>query len=250
MNKEIISILRSLELSEYESKVYFALLELGGASSGKILAKSKINSGKIYNILESLISKGLVSEIVKNNIRYFSAVDPRSLGKYIDSKRKEFSDKQKTFETILPNLLNIFSSSTHEPEIRVYVGYEGMKSAFDQEALRYKKGKELLVFGVIDYSKHNPALVRYFTDNIFKQRLNKKIAIKKILSKDAKKNEMEKGARIRFIDYNSFFTYNIIGDFVIFSIWSKQPIFVTILSKEVSEGLRKNFNYAWKQAKH
>jgi len=123
-----------------------------------------------------------------------------------------------------------------------------MKSAFDQEALRYKKDKELLVFGVIDYSKHDPSLVRYFTDNIFKQRLKKKIVIKKILSKDAKKNEVEKRAKVKFIDYNSFFTYNIIGDFVIFSIWSKQPIFVTILSKEVSEGLIKNFNYIWKNS--
>lgn len=249
MKKEITRILRSLELSEYESKVYVALLELGEARSGKILTKAKINSGKIYTILESLTQKGLVSEIIKNNVRHFSAVDPRSLGKYLENKKKEFEEREKTFEAVLPHLLNLFSTSEQMPNIKIYMGYEGMKSAFDQEIVRYKKGKELRIFGVIDYNKHDSALVTYFTNTIFRERINKKIIIKKILSKDAKHNEIEKGAKVKFIDYNSFFTYNLIDDFTILSLWSKQPIFITIHSKEVSEGLRKNFDYIWKSAR-
>lgn len=249
MNRNLIDTLKSLDLSEYESRIYLSLLELGESTSGKILSKSRINSGKIYTILESLANKGLVTEIIKNNVRHFQAVDPRSLGKYLDDKQEEFTAKRKMFESILPNLLKTPTESASGPEIRIYTGFEGMKSAFDQELFHYTKDKELLVFGVIAYKEHNQALVRYFTNIIFKERKRKKIIIKKILSKNAKENVLENGAQVRFIDYNSFFTYNIIDDLVIFSIWSKEPIFMTIRSKEVSEGLRKNFNSVWKTAR-
>lgn len=124
-----------------------------------------------------------------------------------------------------------------------------MKSAFDQEMLRYSKNKELLIYGIIDYDKHNQSLVRYFTSTIFPAREKKHMQIKKIVSKNAKENASEKKVRIRFIDYESYFTYNIIEDLVILAIWSKEPLFITILSKEVSAGLRDNFNAIWKIAK-
>lgn len=249
MNRNLIGTLKSLDLSEYESRIYLSLLELGESTSGKILSKSGINSGKIYTILESLANKGLVTEIIKNKVRHFRAVDPRSLGKYLDDKQEEFIAKRKMFESILPDLLKTLTESASGPEIRMYTGFEGMKSAFDQELFHYAKNKELLVFGVIAYKEHNQALVRYFTNIIFRERKRKKIIIKKILSKNAKENVLENGAQVRFMDYNSFFTYNIIDDLVIFSIWSKEPIFITIRSKEVSDGLRKNFNSIWKTAK-
>lgn len=250
MNEELINVLRSLNLTEYESRVYLALLELGETTTGPILSKSKINSGKIYIILESLSKKGLVAEIVKNNVRHFNAVDPRSIGKYLDLMQKDFDNKRITYQQILPQLLSFSSSKTTVPEIRIYSGYEGMKSAFDQEIIRYRKNKELLVYGIIDYDQHDRSLVRYFTSTIFPEREKKKMRIKKIVSKNAKQNIIEKSVDLRFIDYDSYFTYNIIDDLVIFAIWSKEPLFITILSKEVSAGLRNNFNSIWKNAKN
>ena len=249
MTTTLIETLRKLELSEYESRVYLALIELGETTSGTILTKAHINSGKIYLILESLSQKGLVTEITKNNVRHFRAVDPRSIEKYLDQKQKEFDAKRTLYESILPRLLAAYSSSASSPEIRVYTGFEGMKSAYDQELLRYASNKELLVFGVLDYAKHHQAAVRYFTSTLFPAREQRKVNVKKIVSTSARNNAVEKRAQIRYIEYDSFFTYNIIDDLVIFAIWSSEPICITILSKEVSNGLRKNFDTIWKQAK-
>jgi len=249
MAEDIIEVLRKLDLSEYESRVYFALLELGESTSGEILAKSHINSGKIYLILESLAQKGFVTEVTKNNVRHFQAVNPRSIKKYLDQKQNEFDAKRRLYDEILPSLLKSFSSSTTPAEIRVYTGLDGMKSAFDQELFRYSKNKELLVYGILNYDTHNQAFVRYFTQNLFREREKKGVIIRKIVSKSAKENVIEKNAKIRYVDYDSFFTYNIIDDLVIFAIWSSEPIFITIISKEVSEGLRQNFNTIWKIAK-
>lgn len=54
---------------------------------------------------------------------------------------------------------------------------------------------------------------------------------------------------LRFIEYDSYFTYNIIDDLVIFAIWSREPLFITVVSKEVSSGLKNSFNFVWKSAK-
>ncbi len=248
--ENIIEVLRKLELSEYESKVYLALISLGEATSGEILTKSNINSGKIYLILESLAKKGLVTEVVKNKVRHFSAVNPRSIKKYLDQKQKEFDDKRKLFDHVLPDLLKSFSRSTSTPEIRVYTGFEGMKSAFDQEIFRYAKNKELLVYGILNYDIHNQSLVRYFTTKVFGERDRKGVKVRKIVSKYGKENIVETKAKVKHIDYDSFFTYNVIGDLVILAIWTEEPIFITIVSKEVSEGLRQNFNSIWKIAKN
>ena len=124
-----------------------------------------------------------------------------------------------------------------------------MKSAFDQEILHYSKNKELLIYGIINYDQHNQAFVRYFTSTIFPAREMKKIKARKIVSKNARTNVVEKGVIVRYIDYGSYFTYNIIDELVILAIWSKEPIFITVLSKEVSEGLRQNFNTVWAKAR-
>ena len=50
----IDDVLRKIGLTEYETKVYIALLDLGKATSGEILQKSNLNTGKIYDILGSL----------------------------------------------------------------------------------------------------------------------------------------------------------------------------------------------------
>jgi len=68
--------LENVGLTKNESIVYLTLLRIGTAKTGEILNKSHLNSGKIYEILESLKEEGLVSESIINNIRHFTAAPP------------------------------------------------------------------------------------------------------------------------------------------------------------------------------
>ena len=71
--------LKEFGFSERESKVYIALLELGETTTGKISKMTRLNSSKIYDILERLIDKGLVSYVLKNKIKYFNALEPQNI---------------------------------------------------------------------------------------------------------------------------------------------------------------------------
>ena len=53
-------ILEKIGLTNGESKVYLALLEIGLSSTGQIIEKSQITSSKVYIILQKLEKKGLV----------------------------------------------------------------------------------------------------------------------------------------------------------------------------------------------
>ena len=56
-----MEILQELGLTQREIRVYLALLELGSTTTGSIIKRSEVPNSKIYEILESLQNKGLVS---------------------------------------------------------------------------------------------------------------------------------------------------------------------------------------------
>ena len=76
--------LEEIGLTKSEIKVYLALLELGSSQTGKIVQKSKAASSKIYEILEKLIQKGLVSYIIKSGIKHFEAAPPERIMDYLE----------------------------------------------------------------------------------------------------------------------------------------------------------------------
>src|SRR3989338_11365214 len=100
-------ILEEIGLTKGEIKVYFSLLKLGETTTGKIIEEAQISSGKIYEILEKLIKKGLVSYIIKEKTKYFSATSPRRIIDYIHEKEHELMKKEEEFEKELPALLNL-----------------------------------------------------------------------------------------------------------------------------------------------
>jgi len=86
-----MEILRELGFSEREIKVYLALLKLGQTTVGPIAAKTRMQHSKVYQTLEKLIDKGLVSFVLKSKTKHFEAQDPKHI--LILSKKKKESLK-------------------------------------------------------------------------------------------------------------------------------------------------------------
>ena len=68
MDKQVIDVLNELGLEERETKIYLLLLKEGDSSALQIARKVKIDRTTIYDVLERLISKGLVSTYTKNQL--------------------------------------------------------------------------------------------------------------------------------------------------------------------------------------
>ena len=71
--------LQKIGLSEAESKVYLAALELGETNIGRLAKKSGIKRTTTYLVVDTLKEKGLLSSLKKKNKVFFYADDPRAL---------------------------------------------------------------------------------------------------------------------------------------------------------------------------
>lgn len=246
------NLLSSIGLTKSESKVYIALLGIGKATSGEILEKAKMNSGKIYDTLNSLKNKSLVGELIENGVKKFTPSDISRIYEYLDKKNDQIKSYKISLDNLFPIVLKRIEASKQKTKIEIYTGYEAYKTASLKEISRYKKGETLYVFGVLTPEKYTKNVDRFFIDKVQPQRLKNKIKIKKIFSEEARnyKPYIEKSSEIRYLPYNSPLTINIIGDLTILEIFSGELVMIAIESLEISKSFIQQFNLLWKIAKN
>ena len=80
------SDLEELGLSVEESKVYLAVLELGGSFASAIAKKAGVARVNCYHTLGNLVKKGLISTLSKNGVKYFTVDSPKILVNQMEEK--------------------------------------------------------------------------------------------------------------------------------------------------------------------
>jgi len=105
-----IETLQQLGLSEKEAQLYLKLLTIGSASAGELIKELKFYSKTVYELLEKLIEKGLVSYVVKSNVKYFEAADPERLSEILSEQQNELEQKNRLLRELSPSLKNSANS--------------------------------------------------------------------------------------------------------------------------------------------
>ena len=77
-----------LGLTSSEAKVYETLVRLGKLGAGEISRESEVSYSKIYNVLDSLIGKGLV-KVVPEKSKKFVPSSPEALIELINKKQQK-----------------------------------------------------------------------------------------------------------------------------------------------------------------
>lgn len=126
-----LQILKKLGLSEGEIKVYSALLELGVSSINNIHEKVGMDRRNIYDILNKLVERGLVSYIEENGKRTFKLSNPDKLLSYIEEKKSNLDSVKEEVEKIIPSMQTIFKSEKQELFSEIFRGPEGLKAVWD-----------------------------------------------------------------------------------------------------------------------
>jgi len=139
--------LEGIGLTKSEVLVYTTLLKIGQSSTGKIIKEAKISSGKIYEILDKLIEKGLVSYILKNNVKYFSASEPYKIKEYVAKRKQEIEEKEKQITKLLPQLKKLKKYSEEEYSTEIFIGLDGFKTAIISAAENMSNKHQFLSFG-------------------------------------------------------------------------------------------------------
>lgn len=128
---DIKPLLQEIGFTEGESKVYLALLELGSSTTGPIIEKSHVSASKVYQILDRLFHKGVISYIVKEKTRIYSAQDPSMLLDFLDKEEQRIKLEKQKINDILPQLQLMKSSGAKEPEVQILEGKRGFVTAYN-----------------------------------------------------------------------------------------------------------------------
>lgn len=161
--------LEKLGLDDKEAKVYLALLELGEGNIQQISAKSGVKRTTVYDVIESLKDRGLLSQSVHRKKTLYSAEDPRKLEYTLEEKKK-------TLQSVLPELLSIANNLDKKPKIRFYEGLEGIKDVY-RDTLNYPD-QELLAWVSEDAVKSFDE--KFLNEYYLQKRLEKKIWVRAI----------------------------------------------------------------------
>ncbi|MBS3165795.1 hypothetical protein J4444_01610, partial [Candidatus Woesearchaeota archaeon] len=136
----IETILEEIGLTKNEIKIYLALLKLGSTSTGAILKETKIHASKVYDGLERLADKGLVSHVIVANIKQFKAVNPDRILDFLDDKKKKIEEQEKEIEKYLPQLKLFQESENEETEAEIFRGWKGLETVFNEGIKEMGKG--------------------------------------------------------------------------------------------------------------
>jgi sugar-specific transcriptional regulator TrmB len=135
--------IQALGFNEKETSVYLACLELGEVNIQTIAKKSKVSRTTVYDIIESLKQKGLISITKRDKKVFYYAEDPRTLETQMEEKRGILS-------RLLPELLSIANTLENKPKIRYFEGNNGIKEVYkytllfpDQELLGWGSEKAI-----------------------------------------------------------------------------------------------------------
>jgi len=229
-------------LTKVQAEVYLALLRQPEQSGGMLAKKLSVDRSFVYAVLNSLIEKGLVSYVKKDNKRLFKASNPENLLKDIDEKKDKILN-------IVEKLQEIKKQANEETSVNIYEGKAGLK-VYIRDIL---ESTNFYTFGgggtlqVLDTLKYD---VPHYAKEISK----KKIKGKLITSKE-NKHQLKK-------IYGSTVQIKVVEDLprcpVGITIFKNKTAFyseednnvvVVIENKNITETLKAYFENTWKQAK-
>lgn len=233
--------LEELGLTRNEAIVYTTLLELGKSNINYIADKTRMHRRTIYDCLERLADKGLVSYILEGKTRFFIAVNPSKL---IGILR----EKEEKIEVILPKLLEITKKSKTKIEVTVHRGKEGLKNIMEDII----KEKPKVWYSLTSSGKGMQTLP-FYIPKFHERRIKAKIKLTIIFGRNenaikrAKELEKLKLTEAKFIDTKYIIPLSlwIYDDKIAFMLWEDE-IGILIESKETAETFLNYFKVLWK----
>jgi len=241
-------VLQYFGVNTNDRAIYKALLKLGRSKTGPIMKESGVGSSRTYESLRNLVKKGLVSYVVRNNIKYYQAESP-----------KTFIDDIEKHKTQLDNLAKEISTSpiikTDRNDTNIYEGPRGFKIAFANHMEPLKTKEEILIIAFnprLGSSKELRGLFRGLDAIMFKKKIKARMIIEKTYIDVMKKDHPD----ISFFDIRTLpsshfnpMAVNITKYEVMLSVWGKNPVAFTMHNPAIIESFKNNFEYLWGIAK-
>lgn len=248
MRERLLSDLQSVGFTKNESKIYISLLGKREIKVSEILKESNVGTGKIYDTLENMCSKGIISKITKNGIKYFSPSPPGKITELVLKKEREVEQIKENCRKLLPSLEKEFSKNPSQTSVEVYSGNNGLKSIINLISKEIKKNDKFQIFGAS--GKRDAFMLNswnHFAKELIKSKNCKFYFLMADSSYESRKGiELLKNKNCFFKEFSmfEFAPLTIIGQFTIINDYLNSN-HILIKSESISNSFREVFENIW-----
>lgn len=236
----ITDTLLGLGFHKNEVVVYLDLLMHGVSSAYELAQRTSIHRSNVYDILRSLISRGVVRERLDNKKKLFIASDPSSLVSFINLQQKEV-------KSILPDLDHYYSRPKQDSFVRLCRDLSSIK----QELLSVLSLKKPIFILCTPFSI-SELLGPGFVSTFHSERLKKKIPLSCLYVEPVTERIIEQNSHpftsARYCEgkINLDISLLVCSDRVLFLFFSDRPIsLLSVQHQSLADLIRLQFDSLW-----
>lgn len=234
--------LKELGLTDNEVRIYLLLLKQGLMNPSELAQKLGLHRGYVYDALERMQEKEVVSSILKDNKKYFQATNPENLLELLKLKLE-------SFQKIVPELMKIKEYKKEETKVELHKGKRVYRTLLKDMISTLKKDEEAYLIGIDEdvlLTEVEPIYLKQYLNTIKSRNIKEKIIIKEGSKKLQNPNLKYKELKEEYIGKTAQIIYN--NKIAIFILGT--PYYLIIIeNKEVTETYKKQFNLLWYIAK-
>jgi HTH-type transcriptional regulator, sugar sensing transcriptional regulator len=251
---KIDQLLTIFNLRDIEAVAYKTLLTSGVLSASEIARQMNVSRTSVYDLLKTLIQKGLVYETLKGGVKKFAPQPSEKINLLLQEKEKSISQAKKILENF--NLEYQNASQLFGPRLQVFEGRESLQQMM----------KDILLYRDITVRAYWPVkhiiqlLTPQFWQKYQKERVARNIELKVIWPQEQmpdfnkfpylkSSQELKREARVAPKGVNFSLGYGIYGNTVRFISSAKESFGYLIESAELAEMMTGQFDLIWQQSK-
>lgn len=227
--------LKELGLTSAESLIYYTVLKLGKATVKEIAKDSGFHRTNIYDILEKLKEKGLITFYKEGKTMCYGVSDPHNLYELLQEKKE-------SLDSFFPEINGLYNQKSEDIKVEVYKGKEGMKAVFRDTS---RIGKPIYAFGAKgQFRKVMPIYAKQVLREWKKRRI-------KFYGIYTEKYPPSYYTKIKYVpkEMGNPVTILVYGNCTSIQIWEPSMLGIIIRSKLVAHMYKKHFDLLWKIAK-
>jgi len=240
--QKIQETLESIGMNKNEILIYLDLIRAGNSSAHEISKRTKIHRPNVYDTLDTMIKKGMVTSSIEESRKIFYPIEPKNLLEYLKQREYELQEA-------IPEIEKFKNNSKKERKVEMAEGIRAFRIMLND---LLERGKDIYVYGI---PKDVPEKIGGFLNDFHQRRIQKGIIMKHIYNKDAEKrvkylNEMQyTEARYLPSSFDSKSSTLISENVVMLIFWDEPMFIVTIQNESIANAYKKYFEILWEEAK-
>lgn len=257
MTEPFAKQLLALGLSDYEARIYSAVLQHSPTSASFIAKTCQLSRSSVYTTLNTLIGKGLIATTHKNEIKQFIAQDYASVEELLKKQQAEAEQKLLLLQALRPQFAAFTTPELHLPNVTFFEGQSGLKKIYlsMMREARADSTLYLLRDEFIWQPEWKFVFEAEWHERVKRIKVEKNIQTNLLVNPSPiekaqeKRYRLTKGTQYKFLPKNRAiknFALYVLGDVVsILSMEKNNLVGIRIVNRSLAENFVQMFNGLW-----